>query len=171
MKIKEAAIQRAHIADLAVTTAKIDDGQITHFKLGDGSIHSAKIQNAAIQTLHVAGNAITVPAGFYAQGGAGYSANETIAIVGMDAEGSLCTAFFSAVAFEGGAEDSRGATWLDLRLNGGPIISTPVTAGVNGSVSFAYQFSPGFGAFTLSVTSSGTVPFSRRCLTVIGTKR
>lgn len=171
VKIREAAVQRAHIQDLAVTTAKIDDGQITHFKLGDGSIHSAKIQSAAIQTLHVAGNAITVPATFYADGVPGSGTAVELAAVYMNTEASPVTIVFSAILLENGVEDSFHAGYIDLRVNDGPVATMLVRGEPNTPVSFTRQIATGFGTTKISVTASGPNPFTRRCLTTIGTKR
>ena len=60
-KIGNTAVTSAKIADAAITSAKIASAAITAAKIADAAITSAKIGNAEVDTLHLAGNAVTIP--------------------------------------------------------------------------------------------------------------
>ena len=61
IQIKDAAIKEAQIDDLAVTTAKIDNLAVKSAQIDNLAVTSGKIAELAVDTLHIAGNAVTIP--------------------------------------------------------------------------------------------------------------
>lgn len=61
IQIADAAIKEAQIDDLAVTTAKIDNLAVKSAQIDNLAVTSGKIAELAVDTLHIAGNAVTIP--------------------------------------------------------------------------------------------------------------
>lgn len=155
-------------------------------KITDGNA-STYIADLAVNTLQIAGNAITLPLGFYAA--AQFQAFEITASITINSTGQPIWLHFSAVTYQQKLEynGARVWCWVELWRNDTLLRSCPGAAGVgyrDGNaewhempVAFGLIDTPSAGSNTYSVRVKSSVPgtygcySTQRCLTVLECKR
>jgi hypothetical protein len=161
--------------DLIVGNANIEDGAITTAKIGNAEITTAKIGTAQIETLTIAGNAVTIPTGYFnaaAIAGAGIGNLLSVAslYVTLDQAGTLLIGFTASQGYGAGLK----ATNAYLQLNGFTFNEVPSAAAFTTSMSMSFQVSLYPGTHHVEVLWEGedsTVGINYRSLTATGLKR
>ena len=161
--------------DLIVGNANIEDAAITTAKIDTAAITSAKIGTAEVGTLKIAGNAVTIPTGYFnaaAIAGAGIGSLLSVAslYITLDEAASLLINFTASQGYGAGLK----ATNAYLQLNGFTFNEVPSAAAFTTSMAMSFQVSLYPGTHHVEVLWEGedaTVGINYRSLTATGLKR
>ncbi len=142
--------------DLMVGNANIVNGAITTAKIGTAQITSAKIGTAEVGTLKIAGNAVTIPTGYYNSAvvaGAGMSTLINVAslYVTLTEAGKILIQFTASQGYGAGLKAS------DAFLYVGGVLVNQVPSGVayTTNMSMAYQATLSAGTYYVEVQWRG----------------
>lgn len=161
--------------DLMVGNANIVNGAITNAKIGTAAITSAKIGTAEVGTLKVAGNAITIPTGYYNSAviaGAGIGTFISVAslYITMTEAGKVLVNFTASQGYGAGIKYTNA--WMVF--NGSYVIQVPSGAAYTTNMSMAYQATLSAGTYFVEVLWEGedsTVGINYRSLIATGMMR